>query len=266
MFVGLGFLATVAALAALVTGGIVGGDTQGSTSADSRTQTYDESGQSQSGKNGTPSLSQRLKDAAQAQVDAEQKAEQERQAEAQADKERQAQADKERQAEGQSDDESQPQAQDQEESPAEGQGQDKRKAEGESEDKPQAGGQSQDERQAEREAAAQSSERSAERAKSDPKSVASNMIGDYDWGDSEFSCLEELWTNESQWDYTAENPSSGALGIPQSLPPEKMAEAGDDYETNPVTQIEWGLEYIDERYGSPCAALDFWNAQSPHWY
>ena len=120
--------------------------------------------------------------------------------------------------------------------------------------------------EAEREAAARSAARSVERAVSDPQAVAHELMGDYGWGEEQFSCLQDLWTNESNWDYTAENPSSGAYGIPQSLPPEKMAEFGDDYRTNPITQIEWGLAYIDERYGTPCSAWSFWQSQSPHWY
>lgn len=98
------------------------------------------------------------------------------------------------------------------------------------------------------------------------RAIAQDMLADYGWGQDQWSCLDNLWENESNWDHTAENPSSGAYGIPQSLPADKMASAGDDWETNPATQITWGLTYIEERYGSPCAAWDFWQAQSPHWY
>jgi hypothetical protein len=71
-------------------------------------------------------------------------------------------------------------------------------------------------------------------------------------------------TRESNWDHRAENPSSGAFGIPQSLPGDKMASAGTDWRTNPLTQIEWGLGYIRDVYGSPCVAWG--HSQSTGWY
>jgi hypothetical protein len=84
------------------------------------------------------------------------------------------------------------------------------------------------------------------------------------WGADQFSCLDSLWERESGWDAGATNPSSGAYGIPQALPGSKMAGAGADWRTNPVTQVEWGLGYIDGRYGSPCAA---WSSlRSRGWY
>lgn len=79
-------------------------------------------------------------------------------------------------------------------------------------------------------------------------------------------CLEELWNGESNWRWDAENPSSGAYGIPQALPGDKMKDVGEDWKTNADTQIRWGLQYIKERYGSPCEALDFWKSNDPHWY
>jgi hypothetical protein len=78
------------------------------------------------------------------------------------------------------------------------------------------------------------------------------------------SCLVPLWMGESGWRVNAENVSSGAYGIPQSLPGSKMATAGSDWRTNPVTQIKWGLGYIQERYGSPCGAWGF--KQGHGWY
>ena len=66
--------------------------------------------------------------------------------------------------------------------------------------------------------------------------------------------------------HTAENSSSGAYGIPQSLPARKMATFGADYRTNPITQIKWGLWYIEQSYGTPCGAWEFWNNRYPHWY
>ncbi|MFB7452707.1 peptidoglycan-binding domain-containing protein [Streptomyces sp. NPDC056194] len=81
---------------------------------------------------------------------------------------------------------------------------------------------------------------------------------------SQFDCLDNLWIRESSWKVYATNPSSGAYGIPQALPGDKMSVAGADWQTNPATQIEWGLDYIKSRYGSPCAAWSFW--QSHNWY
>jgi hypothetical protein len=97
-----------------------------------------------------------------------------------------------------------------------------------------------------------------------PKEIAQAMLSDYGWGGDQWSCLEKLWEKESNWDHTAQNPSSGAYGIPQSLPGDKMASAGSDWRTNPATQIEWGLGYIDGRYGSPCGAWS--HSQANNWY
>jgi hypothetical protein len=82
----------------------------------------------------------------------------------------------------------------------------------------------------------------------------------------EFTCLADLWQGESGWRWNARNPSSGAYGIPQALPGEKMASIGADWRTNAVTQITWGLRYIQARYGTPCRAWDTWRARNPHWY
>lgn len=84
--------------------------------------------------------------------------------------------------------------------------------------------------------------------------------------DAEYRCLEVLWTRESNWNHTADNPTSSAYGIPQALPGRKMASAGADWETNPITQVRWGLGYIAQRYGTPCQAWAFWQSKSPHWY
>jgi hypothetical protein len=99
---------------------------------------------------------------------------------------------------------------------------------------------------------------------SDPRQIAAGMLGAYGWDASQFSCLDALWVSESDWNPYAENPTSGAYGIPQSLPPEKMASAGADWRTNPVTQISWGLEYISLSYGTPCGAWAF--KQANNWY
>ncbi|MCU1432657.1 MAG: hypothetical protein JWP95_1762 [Actinotalea sp.] len=84
------------------------------------------------------------------------------------------------------------------------------------------------------------------------------------WSEGEFACLDALWTKESGWRVNAHNASSGAYGIPQSLPGSKMASAGADWQTNPATQIAWGLSYIAGRYGTPCAAWD--HSKARNWY
>jgi len=80
---------------------------------------------------------------------------------------------------------------------------------------------------------------------------------------SQFGCLDNLWSRESGWRTTAENPS-GAYGIPQALPGDKMATAGSDWQTNPNTQIKWGLGYIKNRYGDPCSAWSYWQANGSY--
>ncbi len=84
------------------------------------------------------------------------------------------------------------------------------------------------------------------------------------WEYTQYSCLVKLWERESNWRWSATNKSSGAYGIPQSLPASKMASAGSDWRTNPETQIRWGIGYIDGRYGSACAALA--HSDEHNWY
>ena len=87
------------------------------------------------------------------------------------------------------------------------------------------------------------------------KKVAKSIMNtDYAWGEDEYSCLNRLWTKESHWNYKAHNYRSGAHGIPQALPAVKMEVISSDWRTNPVTQIRWGLRYIDIRYETPCQA------------
>jgi hypothetical protein len=119
---------------------------------------------------------------------------------------------------------------------------------------------------AERIAAAARRQQIIDNARKDPKAAAREIMGDYGFGADQWGCLEQLWTGESNWRYTAENPSSGAYGIPQSLPGSKMATVAADWRTNPVTQIRWGLQYIKSSYGSPCGAWSAWNSRYPHWY
>lgn len=98
------------------------------------------------------------------------------------------------------------------------------------------------------------------------QAYARGALASYGWGDDQFSCLVSLWTQESGWRANALNASSGAYGIPQSLPAEKMAVAGADWRTNAATQINWGLAYIKSAYGSPCGAWGHEMSVNPHWY
>ena len=113
-------------------------------------------------------------------------------------------------------------------------------------------------------AAADRRARAMRNAQSDPQALAKVMLIDRGWGTSQYTCLVSLWNRESQWNYQASNPSSGAYGIPQALPGSKMASAGSDWRTNPVTQIRWGLDYIADRYGTPCGAWA--HSQATGWY
>ncbi|MFC1229328.1 transglycosylase SLT domain-containing protein [Streptomyces sp. Sce081] len=92
------------------------------------------------------------------------------------------------------------------------------------------------------------------------QATAQSMIGD----SAQYQCFSNIVQRESGWNHTATNASSGAYGLVQALPASKMASAGSDWKTNPATQISWGIGYMNERYGSPCAAWDFW--QSNNWY
>ncbi|WP_322767685.1 hypothetical protein [Frankia sp. Cr1] len=90
----------------------------------------------------------------------------------------------------------------------------------------------------------------------------------YNWTGGQWTALEHLWTGESGWNHLAENPSSGAYGIPQALPGSKMASAGANWRSDPATQIRWGLGYIHDRsdYGDPQTAFAKWSSRTPHWY
>ncbi|MHA7133414.1 aggregation-promoting factor C-terminal-like domain-containing protein [Oerskovia turbata] len=101
-------------------------------------------------------------------------------------------------------------------------------------------------------------------AAADAKEIARGLVAARGWGADQFQCLDRLWTKESNWNPSAANPSSGAYGIPQSLPGSKMASAGADWRTNPATQITWGLNYIAGSYGTPCAAWG--HSQAKNWY
>lgn len=100
-------------------------------------------------------------------------------------------------------------------------------------------------------------------AAGDPREYARSLLASRGQGD-QFGCLNSLWERESGWQVSASNASSGAYGIPQSLPGDKMASTGSDWQTNAATQIQWGLGYISERYGSPCGAWG--HSQANGWY
>jgi hypothetical protein len=92
------------------------------------------------------------------------------------------------------------------------------------------------------------------------QALAASIIGNT----TQFQCFSQIVTRESGWNYRATNASSGAYGLVQALPGSKMASVGADWRTNPATQIRWGLNYMNSRYGSPCGAWSFWQAHS--WY
>ncbi|WP_199485103.1 aggregation-promoting factor C-terminal-like domain-containing protein [Actinomadura craniellae] len=87
------------------------------------------------------------------------------------------------------------------------------------------------------------------------KLIAWELMDRRRWAsEHQFRCLDRLWTRESGWNHRAHNSRTGAHGIPQAHPGGKMATAGDDWRTNPRTQIKWGLRYIRSRHGTPCGA------------
>ncbi|MFJ7593157.1 transglycosylase SLT domain-containing protein [Streptomyces sp. NPDC097617] len=100
----------------------------------------------------------------------------------------------------------------------------------------------------------------AQAAPTSAKAIAQQMIKD----PAQFAAFNNIVSRESGWNHTATNASSGAYGLVQALPASKMASAGADWKTNPATQIKWGLDYMNDRYGSPVGAWNFW--QNNHWY
>ncbi|MFC5661298.1 lytic transglycosylase domain-containing protein [Streptomyces nogalater] len=95
---------------------------------------------------------------------------------------------------------------------------------------------------------------------SSAQAIAHKMIPDA----AQFNAFSKIVSHESGWNPHATNSSSGAYGLVQALPASKMASAGSDWKTNPATQIKWGLDYMNSRYGSPVKAWDFWQANG--WY
>jgi hypothetical protein len=100
------------------------------------------------------------------------------------------------------------------------------------------------------------------------KAIGAALATAYGWGPgtSNWSSLVTLWAGESGWDNRAKNPSSGAYGIPQALPANKMGTLANPPLSSASAQISWGLKYIKDTYGSPDAALSAWQSRSPHWY
>jgi cell wall-associated NlpC family hydrolase len=96
------------------------------------------------------------------------------------------------------------------------------------------------------------------------RAYAKSQLGEFGWSGGQYDPLNRLWIRESNWRWNAQNPSSGAYGIPQALPGSKMASAGSDWRTNGITQVRWGLGYIKGRYGSPAAAWG--HSQRTGWY
>ena len=92
------------------------------------------------------------------------------------------------------------------------------------------------------------------------QSIAHRMIPNA----AQYNAFSKIVEHESGWNIGATNASSGAYGLVQALPGSKMASAGSDWKTNPATQIKWGLDYMNSRYGSPVGAWNFW--QTHHWY
>lgn len=96
------------------------------------------------------------------------------------------------------------------------------------------------------------------------QSIGFHMLSSFGFSTSQWGCLDDLWNRESGWLWDATNAVSGAYGIPQALPGDKMASAGADWQTDPTTQIRWGLGYIKSTYGTPCGA---WNHELDFgWY
>ncbi len=96
------------------------------------------------------------------------------------------------------------------------------------------------------------------------KVAKSILIEEYGFNERQYDCLNQLWTEESNWNYKSRNKVSGAHGIPQALPASKMNVISTDWRTNPVTQIRWGLRYISLRYETPCKA---WSKHKrSNWY
>lgn len=101
-------------------------------------------------------------------------------------------------------------------------------------------------------------------ASQQPTGSHQNWMKQAGFSPSEYSAIDYIINRESSWNPSATNASSGAYGLPQSLPGSKMATAGSDWRTNPITQLKWMRNYVNERYGGANGALSFWKAHN--WY
>jgi hypothetical protein len=104
--------------------------------------------------------------------------------------------------------------------------------------------------------------RSEKLSEGDPRDIARALLPAYGFSSDQFSCLDSLYVSESDWRIDADNPTSSAYGIPQALT--KLHELPADYMTSAESQIRWGLEYIQDTYGTPCSAWSF--KQGNGWY
>jgi hypothetical protein len=97
--------------------------------------------------------------------------------------------------------------------------------------------------------------RSEKLSEGDPRDIARALLPEYGFSADQFSCLDSLYVSESDWRVNADNPTSSAYGIPQALT--ELHDLPDDYMTSAESQIRWGLDYIRDTYGTPCAAWNF---------
>ena len=104
--------------------------------------------------------------------------------------------------------------------------------------------------------------RSEKLSEGDPRDIARALLPAYGFSSDQFSCLDSLYVSESDWRIDADNPTSSAYGIPQALT--ELHELPADYMTSAESQIRWGLEYIQDTYGTPCSAWSF--KQGNGWY
>lgn len=103
----------------------------------------------------------------------------------------------------------------------------------------------------------------AEGDKAQFQTYARSHLSDYGWSEAEMDFLIDLWNRESGWNPNAQNPTSTAFGIAQFLDTTWKG-TGITKTNDPYRQIDAGLAYVKGRYGSPSAAIEFWNKH--HWY
>jgi resuscitation-promoting factor RpfB len=96
------------------------------------------------------------------------------------------------------------------------------------------------------------------------KNLGQQMAAAVGWTGAEWTALNNIVMAESGWNVHAQNPSSGAYGIPQSLPANKLATSGSNWQNSAAVQIAWMLKYIKQTYGDPIAAWNFHLANG--WY